>query len=381
MYALLSSNLLARNLRYYLKKKDIDKSINDTLEKNPDQFWFRNNGLTIICNDFNVDGKIVHLKDFSIINGGQTTTLIHKSKYITKENDLFLPCKIIKAIGENVDEKNDFILEIAKATNSQKPIKKIDLKANSSEQIRFGTALREVNIFYQTKRGEVIPPNYKIAYAHSNLTQVGKLCLAGVFQLPATSRSKPSLLFDSRFYEPTFNGKQFQIASITKELLYIDYYFTKTYIKEFDKRHDKDIISPIAFAHNARTLCIAFVSLTARYKNGNLTSEKLRDIFIHCSEIKGYDNYLYPVFSDLGDISFLLPKSLFANKDLYENILSSLFDIIILSGFRYYQTVRRNDSSINESNFLKNDQNYYEILKTDWIEIEDKINDVYSTLV
>ena len=59
---------------------------------------------------------------------------------------------------------------------------------------------------------------------------------------------------------------------------------------------------------------------------------------------------MYDLFSDLGEISYLLPKSLFRNKDLYEKTLSDLFTVIILSGFRYYQTVRRGDNSINETN-------------------------------
>ena len=379
LYALHSTNLLSRNLRYYIKKRDIDKSINDTIEHDPDQFWFRNNGITIVCDDFRVDGKIVHLKDFSIVNGGQTTTLIHKNKEITKEKDLFLPCKIIRAMGENTDEKNDFILEIAKATNSQKPIKKIDLKANASEQIRFCNSMREVGIFYQTKRGESVPKDFREDYCNTDLAQVGKLCLAGVFQLPASSRSKPSSLYEERFYAPVFDKNQGQIASIVKELLYIDYFFRKKYVKEFDKQHEKDIISPIAFAHNARTICIAFVALATRFKNGNLDTEKLREFFEHCSENKSYENHLYDLFSDLGEISYLLPKSLFRNKDLYEKTLSDLFTVIILSGFRYYQTVRRGDNSINETNFLKNDQNYYEILKTDWYEIEEKINNIYAS--
>ena len=78
LYALHSTNLLSRNLRYYIKKRDIDKSINDTIEHDPDQFWFRNNGITIVCDDFRVDGKIVHLKDFSIVNGGQNLLVATK---------------------------------------------------------------------------------------------------------------------------------------------------------------------------------------------------------------------------------------------------------------------------------------------------------------
>lgn len=377
LYALHSTNLLSRNLRYYIRKRDIDLSINDTIKNDPDQFWFRNNGLTIVCDNFRVDGKMVHLQDFSIVNGGQTTTLLHKSKEITREKDLFLPCKIIRTIGDDSDEKNHFILDIAKATNSQKPIKQIDLKANAPEQVRFSISMREVEIFYQTKRGETVPRRFKDDYNNSDLAQVGKLCLAGIFQLPATSRSKPSSLYNDRFYTPIFQGDHKKVATITKELLYADYYFRKKYIKEFDRKHENDVISPIAFAHNARTLCIAFASLAARYKSGNLDADKLRIFFTHCSENKGYDNYLYDIFSDIGECNSLFPKDLFRNKDDYESVLASLFETIIMSGFRYYQTVSRGDASLNETNFLKNDQNYYEILKTDWYDISTRIDDIY----
>ena len=378
LYALHNTNLLSRNLRYYIKKRDIDKSISDTIKECPDQFWFRNNGLTIVCDDFSVDGKIVHLSDFSIVNGGQTTSLIHKSSYITKENDLYLPCKIIKAIGDTQDEKNHFILDIAKATNSQKPIKSIDLKANAPEQVRFSNSMRQADIYYQTKRGESIPKGYKDDFKNADLSQIGKLCLAGIFQLPASSRNKPSSIYLDRFYTPIFEKDQTKIANISKELLYIDYYFKKIYLKEFDKKHDNDIVSPIAFAHNARTLCISFVSLAGRYKNGNITNDKLITIFNHCSENKGYDNYLYKIFSDIEGCDYLLPKELFLNKDRYEAVVSKLFEIIIMSGFRYYNTISRTDASLNETNFLKNDQNYYEILKTDWIELERNISEIYN---
>lgn len=91
--------------KIFYKKRDIDSSINETISRNPETFWFKNNGITIICDDFIVDGKQIKLKDFSIVNGGQTTTLLHKSKEINKENDLYLPCKIIRTMGESEDEK------------------------------------------------------------------------------------------------------------------------------------------------------------------------------------------------------------------------------------------------------------------------------------
>ena len=181
LYAQHNTNLLARNLRYHIAGRDIDKAIETTIHDDPDTFWLKNNGLTIICDDFDIDGKEVKLRNFSIVNGGQTTYLIHKSSSINAEHDLFLPCKIIENSGETEDEKNSFSLSIAKATNSQKAIKPVDLKANSPEQVRFAQAMREVGVFYQTKRGETVPTAFRLPYLNTDLVEVGKLCLAAIF--------------------------------------------------------------------------------------------------------------------------------------------------------------------------------------------------------
>ncbi len=235
LYAQHSINLLSRNLRYHIAGREIDKGIEDTIKNSPESFWFKNNGITIVCEDFDIDGREVKLRNFSIINGGQTTYMLHKSNRISENNDLFLPCKIIKSTGETEDEKNLFSLEIAKATNTQKPIKPVDLKANSPEQVRFAQAMREVGIFYQTKRGEAVPRQYREAYLNSSLVEIGKLSLAGIFQMPCASRSKPSSLYQPQYYERIFNGNQQQIARLNRELLYIDYYFRETFQKKFDR--------------------------------------------------------------------------------------------------------------------------------------------------
>lgn len=122
LYAQHNTNLLARNLRYHVKGQDIDKAIAETINTDPDSFWLKNNGITIICDDFVIDGKEVKLKNFSIVNGGQTTYMLHRNASINHEHDLYLPCKIIKTVGNTEDEKNLFVLSIAKAANSQKAI-------------------------------------------------------------------------------------------------------------------------------------------------------------------------------------------------------------------------------------------------------------------
>lgn len=383
LYATHSINLLSRNLRYFIKKPDIDSSINETISKYPNTFWFKNNGITIVCDDFDLDGKEVKLHNFSIVNGGQTTNLIHKSKDINKSNNFYLPCKIIRTIGENEDDKNLFSLEIAKATNSQKAIKKIDLKSNAPEQIRFGNEMRNVGIFYQTKRGENIPSNYKVDYKNTDLVEVGKLCLSGIFQLPGSSRSKPSTLYIEKYYNPIFNGDQAQICALVRELLYMDYYFKKVFISKFDREYEDspNASEIIPFAHNARTICISFVAFASRYFYKNLKTIDLKTIFDHVNKERAYDDYYYDIFKELDDIAYFIPKKIFENnKDLYDDILYKLFSAIILSGRRYYSLKKESDNTLNESNFLKRDGNYFAILKSDWDNLDIKIKDIFSKI-
>lgn len=382
LYARHSTNLLSRNLRYFIKKRDIDSSINETISKEPHNFWYKNNGITIICDEFDIDGKQVKLSNFSIVNGGQTTTLLHKSKEINKVNDLYLPCKIIRTIGETEDQKIAFSLEIAKAANSQKAIKQIDLKSNAPEQVRFANEMRNVGVFYQTKRGEIIPRDYMEEYKNTDLVDVGKLCLAGVFQLPGSSRSKPSILYQEKFYTPIFNENQAQICSLVKELLYIDYYFRKIFITKFDKKAEEspNAAELIPFAHNARTICIAFVALAARVYYKNIKTDDLRVIFEHVNKDKAYDDYYYEIFKELGSLTFFVSKKCFDNKDIYDDLLYKLFSVIIFSGRRYYKVKKESDSTLNESNFLKRDNNYFSILKSDWEDMEMKINDIFKKM-
>lgn len=379
LYAEHNTNLLSRNLRYHIAGRDIDKAIEETIQNDPEQFWLRNNGITIICDEFNVSSKVVHLKNFSIVNGGQTTYMLHKSSGISEQNDLFLPCKIIRVMGETEDEKNAFSLAIAKATNSQKAIKQVDLKANAPEQVRFGQAMRECGIFYQTKRGEVVPKSFKQKHLNTDLAAVGKLCLAGVFQVPCTSRSKPSSLYVDKYYNPVFNGNQSQIARLCQELLYVDNYFRTQYQKKFDAAN---VDAPnsnerIAFAHNSRTICIAFIAFASRYYQNNITDSDMQ-VVSGAAQSDVMPDSIYDIFSNIEDIGYFVPNDVFNDKDKYESILDELFNLIIEAGIRCYTMAKRYDNTLNATNYLKKDKNYYVILSDNWPTLSAKVKEILS---
>ena len=74
----------------------------------------------------------------------------------------------------------------------------------------------------------------------------------------------------------------------------------------------------------------------------------------------------------------MFPKKIFDDKDKLDGILYELYETIIQSGRQYYSTKKEADSTLNESNFLKVDRNYYSILKFDWEHIEARINEIFK---
>ena len=290
--------MLSKNLRYHVPGGGIDKAIEDTIRDYPEDFWFKNNGITIICSSFRLDGKEVKLKDFSIINGGQTTYMIHKSKNVSEELNFYLPCKIIKTIGDTEDDKSNFILEIAKATNSQKAIKKVDLKANSPEQVRFAQAMRQAGVFYQTKRGESVPKEYKETYKNSDLSEVGKLCLSAIFQMPGASRNKPSTLYEPPYYEFIFDGDQKKISNIVKELLYIDNYWKKKFKAQYEK---ETIIEEKTEAEKDKELMLTILQTKKSIQEASINYEY--------ADGKLIDYFLYTVKAEQAKLDYLIEKA------------------------------------------------------------------------
>lgn len=382
LYAQHHTNLLARNLRYHVSGASVDRAIEASINTDSELFWLKNNGITIICDDFDLDGKEVKLSNFSIVNGGQTTYKLARNKKIAEDYDFYLPCKIVRVIGDNEDEKSDFSLEIAKATNSQKAIKNSDLKANSPEQIRFSQAMRDVGIFYQTKRGEDIPTAYKARELHSDIAEIGKLCLSGVFQMPCSSRNKPSTIYSPEYYDHIFSGNQQQIAKICKELLYIDYYFRNIFIKKYVKdvadTPNSDI--KIQFANNARTVCTAFVMLASRYYQGNFGLSELNTIFKAAANDKLSDSDVYKIVKNMDGISWILPPEIFADRDKYDEVLYKLFTLMIKHGSHDLMMIMQTNETITASNYLKKDKNYIDIIRMNWDSISEGIKDIFDSL-
>lgn len=177
-------------------------------------------------------------------------------------------------------------------------------------------------------------------------------------------------------------NRSLQVAALSKELLYIDYYFRKQFQKKFDRENADmpDANMRISFAHNARTICIAFVAFACRYYKGNLSRQELQIIF-NASRSENASEMLYDIFRNLEGVNCLLPANIFAQKTVYEGVLDKLFTAIINAGITTFALASMYDTSITATNYLKKDKNYYSILQANWIRLETEIKEILGSVM
>lgn len=162
--------LLEKNIRRYLglSKNRVNESIQNTLiGDKKDNFYFYNNGITIVCSKFSYNALQggdwnVTIEDLQIINGGQSCKTIQQTIHNHAELDysqVFVLVRLYELSGKDID---DLITDITIATNSQNPVDLRDLRANDERQRKLELDIRELGYNYKRKKdaaltGDVIP--------------------------------------------------------------------------------------------------------------------------------------------------------------------------------------------------------------------------------
>lgn len=340
------------NIRKYIKNKTVDEGIKETLDKERDNFWFYNNGLTIACSEYVLDGNKVKLYDFSIVNGGQTTNRI--GNYKGSNNDKFyLPCKIISI--KNDDQK--LYSKIAEATNSQKPINPRDLKSNSPEMKMLQRWLGKEGVYLEIKRGEKKKRNVKNIKSIKN-DELGQLLLSFGYQQPGTARSGKRNIFENKplynklyrvNYEKDLNKKEF-ILDLIK--LSEDYSIIEADLKNGTTISDDEKI----VLSNAKYVIFSLLGLSYFLVNEDYSRDDLNnDISVLKSPDLVYAKFISNYRAD--DYQERL-------KSLIEMILDSLCDT-------YENCVARNEVT-SISNLFKTDKKYRDSIVKDFLNVINK---------
>ena len=337
--------LFAQNFRYYIRNKKIDDSVNGTLQKRRNDFWFLNNGIIIGCSDFQFDGTNIKLFNFSIINGCQTTSLIGDYSGSNEGEDFKIHCKIVKSSqhGQN------FVAEIAEASNSQKPILDRDLKANYPEQIKLRRAL-EGNIppvFLEVKRGQPRPNKKgKEDWQFIKNDVLGQLILSFLYQQPGTARSNKQKIFaDIETYNKIFrrNPDTGMLVDLLKLTSYYKQYCEKRLIE--GTAIDEDVLN------NSEKAVIALIGFILKIKRELVDYRRFRNP----------EDWAVELSKDDLSGSFLDETS-----EKFDRTLDGLFTMLNKIIFDAYKKFESESKGV--SKFLKLDSKYRDMILVDFIQ-------------
>lgn len=353
--------LFEQNLRYFITNKKIDDEIKKSLQKNNEEFWFKNNGIIICCKSFYIKQDKIELEEFSIINGCQTTTLIGENNF---DSDFYLLCKIVKPTKSYEDRYNDFVSNIAKSSNSQKPISSKDLKSNDPRQKELKNILLDDtdnigSVILNIKKGEKEP---KLREKDKKITneEFGQYVLSFYLQKPGTARAAKKLIFDSEnYYKKIFgNPKLYNkktILNLIEIIEFIKNNFTNKDSDEFEN-NGENFIDAVTYGTYTVLSLLGFVLLVKNKEiclnNKDSDDAKKYGDFLNDSEFLPSDSfYKYIILKDEKNDSF---------EEILSSLITKLYQVIAES----FRIENDNKAVKSMTNFLKNDANYKKYIVT-----------------
>ena len=177
------ARLLEQNVRVFLQARGkVNRGIRRTIETEPQMFFAYNNGLTTTAEEISVSrsaGSLLlrRLKNFQVVNGGQTMASIHAAH--RGRIDLSQVFVQMKLSVVDTERANEIVPSISRFANTQNRVSAADFFANHPFHIRMeefsrrifapspdGT-FRESKWFYERARGQY-------ADARSLLTPAGR---------------------------------------------------------------------------------------------------------------------------------------------------------------------------------------------------------------
>lgn len=180
------------NVRDYQGNVEVNKDIQNTLVSNDNlDFWWLNNGITILASKASVAGKTITLDNVQVVNGLQTTTILYK--YIKEKKEAEKDKKrsiLVRIIVINDAKMQDRII---KATNFQTAIPIASLRATDSIHRDIEAFFSNHGWFYDRRKnyykniGKPIDKIISIPYLSQSV-------MAIILREPDNARARPSSL-------------------------------------------------------------------------------------------------------------------------------------------------------------------------------------------
>ena len=182
---------------------DVNKKIAKTIvDDSQNDFWWLNNGITIIAENPNQAGKLLAVDNVQIVNGLQSSYTIFNNHDDTQDDERSVLVKVI------INKDKETIDKIIESTNSQNAVSSTALRATESNQRKIEIFFMNEGYFYDRRKNYYKnqgKPASKIFSIQFTAQAIETICFNG----PHTARSKPtSLIKDDKTYNRIFDPNQ-----------------------------------------------------------------------------------------------------------------------------------------------------------------------------
>lgn len=135
--------LFEENVRHYLGSENpVNAQIRDTLHEaeGKSRFPVLNNGVTIVSPDVRVQGTTLHLTNFQVVNGCQTSHVLFENRSDLTD-DIMVALKVVETTDEDV------FSELVRATNSQS-------KIDETQFLSLSPITKNIEAYFNTYEGQ-----------------------------------------------------------------------------------------------------------------------------------------------------------------------------------------------------------------------------------
>ena len=186
----LRRQMFEANVRDYQGRNQVNDEIQESLSNaTTEDFWWLNNGVSILATKASLAGKALTIEDPLIVNGLQTSTEVYN--YFRKSSPAAEERKILaKVMVPTEEESRDRVI---KATNRQTPVQAATLRATDKIHRDIEEYLRSKGLFYDRRKNYYKnegKPRDKII----GIPYMAQAVMALLLGRPDTARARPSSL-------------------------------------------------------------------------------------------------------------------------------------------------------------------------------------------
>lgn len=197
-------DLFESNIRHFQGLVDVNKKIKQTIEEinASEDFWWLNNGITIIATNPSLVATTLSLDDVQIVNGLQTSYSIFNNHPGNQDDPRSVLVKVI------ITEDKATIDHVIASTNSQNAVSPVLLRATDEVQRRLELFFLNAGYFYDRRKNFYKNQNKPAARIYSIQT-AAQAIESILFYSPHAARSKPTTLVkDDTAYARIFDGNK-----------------------------------------------------------------------------------------------------------------------------------------------------------------------------